>query len=194
MLRYFLLLLFFASAYIFYSITTNDNSQPIAEKIESKPSFISSKSHMRNFNSMGQLYSSIFSDHAEYYKSIDQTSFVNPHIYYIPQNDLTNNIQSHSGEVWDIEAKQGTLNGHDNISLREDVIAKSNSQESMVSKIETQYLELDLTRNELRTPYKITFYGTNFTNTGKGLFGNLVTNKFELKEECHAIYKGFSNN
>ncbi len=57
-----------------------------------------------------------------------------------------------------------------------------------VERLTTDYLELDLTNQQVRTNLQVEIEGPSFHTQGKGLRGNLDQNSYELLDDSHAIY------
>ncbi|MGN1393191.1 MAG: LPS export ABC transporter periplasmic protein LptC [Succinivibrionaceae bacterium] len=184
---FFLILLILS--YMLYKWVSTNVADYIYDEIEAKPSLITYQSSSKLYNSLGILHTIIKADYAEYYKSINQTNLTSPYITYYPHKyKLTENLKTLSEEKWYLNANYGIIVGDYNITLKNNVVAKNSEPTQMVQEILSEYLEMDLTSKEIRTPEKVLIKGNNFTNEGKGLQGNMETKLYSLKEDCHAYY------
>ena len=190
------LTLFSYFCYHWYSVK-KDAVDP--EKTEAQPNFIAKNFTTYRYNQHGYLYEIIHADHAETYISADLIEMTYPSLTYYPARDLSSkkviknqkNIQE--SDYWHIKAESGSFNSKDSINLRKNVKVQNHGVETLISSIESDYLELDFTTNEVRTPEMVYINGKDFSNSCKGLNGNLDTKYFELMEDCHAIYTGTIN-
>ncbi len=193
MIRAIVLLILLICSYMFYHWVSIDENPDLTEKVEAQPNFIASNVTIYNYNNEGFLFEIIHADHAETYASADLTEMVNPSLTYYPEKDTENrsaNKTQDANENWFLKADFGTLNSQDSIYLRSNVEAINSNKKSLVQRINSPYLELDFSTNEVRTPEMVYIYGNEFTNSGKGLTGKLDIKYFELLENCHASYTG----
>lgn len=197
MIKYILALILVLSSYYFYHLMTDMDNNIEQDRIDALPTYIANNLESNIYNTEGKLYKSIFASHAEYYKSIDQTDLTKPRLQYIPKLDIEaskkNSVNAQNDEIWTLTADYGVLNTSDNINLRSNVVALTNNTSSIVQKITSQYLEIDFTTNEIRTPERVYIEGINFKNNGLKFLGNFKNKTFVLEEDCHATYSGFIN-
>ncbi len=191
-----ILICFVAISYFCYYWAQNMEDGQTNENIVATPTFIAGNIETSFFNVKGELYQVLGAKRAEHYKSIELTELDEPSLVYYPQNDtsqkkLSQNSKIEKNEIWYISSDEGTLNNNDNFVLRGHVLAKNSNVDSFVNEIKSNYLELDLNTNELRTPEKINIKGLNLENSGTGFYGNITTKYFKINKDCHAQYSGF---
>ncbi len=186
-------------SYYFYDWVSVQEQTERDKLLEVQPVFSARNISTRQYNSDGMLYGSIKAEEAEYFDSLDQTNFTHPIVTYSPALDKNNRdiekLSSESNGTWKIEAETGSMTGSaDTIFLRGNVIASSSGKNSIIREIRTSYLEIDLGTDEVRTPEEVHIIGNQFTNRGKKFKGQLASKYFELSEDCHATYTGFTQN
>lgn len=167
--------------------------------LETQPVFFARHVSTSQYNSDGMLYGKIQAEEAEYFQGLDQTNFTSPTIIYSPALDKKNKdlgkLRTNNDSFWKIEAETGSMTGSaDTIFLRGNVVASTTGTESIIREIRTSYLEIDLGTDEVRTPEQVDIIGNQFTNHGKKFKGQLASKYFELSEDCHATYSGFTQN
>lgn len=186
-------------SYYFYDWVTVQEQTERDKLLEVRPVFSARNVSTTQYNSDGMPYGSIEAREAEYFESLDQTNFTNPTVTYSPALDKKNRdlgqLRSDANGTWKIEAETGSMTGSaDTIFLRGHVIASSSGANSIIREIRTSYLEIDLDSDEVRTPEEVDIIGHQFTNHGKKFKGQLASKYFELSEDCHATYTGFTQN
>ena len=199
MMKYVCLLVLTLFSFFCYHWYSAQKDVQDPERAEAQPNFIATNLTTYRYNQLGYLYEIIHADHAETYISADLIEMTYPSLTYYPARDpsskkvLKNTGNLQDSDYWHIKADSGSFNSKDSINLRNNVKAQNYSTEAFISSIESGYLELDFTTNEVRTPEMVYINGKDFSNSCKGLNGNLDTKYFELMENCHATYTGTVN-
>lgn len=145
-----------------------------------QPNFTATHLTYLNFAENGQLRNEVTASYTEYYDQLEQSELYNP---------VITTYDNQNGEAqWRLSAKQGVLNINDNAILRDQVHLQALSPNNTLETLDTAYLELDLTRNEVRNNHAVTLKGPQLTLSGVGLRGQLDQRIFQLLDESHGIY------
>ena len=144
-----------------------------------QPSSTVRQLHTRHYDAKGQLQQELQADYAEYYPQLEMSELEHPRI-------TTRDLQGQPN--WLLQGEKGILNQEDSAILRNKVQLENLLPNPTVERLTTDYLELDLTNQQVRTNLKVEIEGPSFHTQGKGLRGNLDQNSYELLDDSHAIY------
>jgi lipopolysaccharide export system protein LptC len=156
----------------------NDPSQDKTGAIY-QPSFTTRELRTQHYDANGSLKEELTADYAEHYIQLDMSELEQPRI-------ITRDASGHP--LWELSGEKGVINKSDSVILRNNVILKSLSPDPVVNHLNTEYMELDLTNQQVRTNLKVVIDGPGFHNEGTGLLGKLDQNSYELLDNSHAIY------
>lgn len=182
-------------AYIFYHWVSIDDNKPEEEFVESIPSYLAQSIKTTTYNKMGLAYRELSAQNVQYYEYLTTSYLTLPNVTYFPQLDPNKNtsknisINQDELEMWTISADFGTVNIGDNIILRSNVLGHSTKRDAIITDIRTDYLEYDLNTQEIKTDKTISLFSNSLYNTCNSLSGNIQTQYFVLKDNCHATYK-----
>ncbi len=184
----------FAAAYLFYHWSTQVDRNIENSILEAKPTFVAEGFTSYVYNADGNLYQVVNAENVEYYRNVELMQLVKPDVKYFPQLDQENTslkeVASGEGEFWRMTADSGIINNDDNVMLSGNVKLTNSNKLALVHEVLSDFLEFDLTTNDVRTPDRVTMIGQDFINTGVGFSGNTKTRNFTLNEDCHAKYSG----
>lgn len=174
-----ILLLFVTSmaTWRWFDNLNNDSSE--ARSPIFQPTYTTRDLITRHYDDRGQLKEELRSRYAEHYAQLEMTELEQPTIRL---ND------AEGKPTWQIEAKHGTLNQGDNALLRDQVNLVSLDPASMVQRVKTEYLEMDLTNKQVRTNLQVEMEGADFHNQGVGFKGMLDQKIYQLLDKSHAVY------
>ena len=144
-----------------------------------QPSSTVRQLHTRHYDAKGQLQQELQADYAEYYPQLEMSELEHPRI---------TTRDADGKPLWELSGEKGVLNNSDSAILRNQVILKNLSPQPIAERLTTDYMELDLTNQQMRTNLKVVIEGPGFHNEGIGLLGKLDQNSYELLDNSHAIY------
>ena len=144
-----------------------------------QPNFTARQLTTMHYDSKGQLKERLESRYAEHYNQLEMTELEQPII-------TINDEQGHP--IWRITGEKGVVNQCDNAILREQVKIDNLQPDSVVQRIRTEYLEMDLTNQQVRTNLKVEMDGPEFHNQGVGFKGQLKQKTYQLLSNSHALY------
>lgn len=144
-----------------------------------QPDFVASDLVAHQYDEQGRLRERLESPHAEYFGATEMANLQAPNLTLYDKGGTP---------AWKVTAKEGVLNLNDNALLRGQVHLEGLLPQGMVKSMDTEYLELDLTNQDVRSNERVKILGHVFQSEGIGLKGNLDTRYLELLEQSHAIY------
>lgn len=174
-----ILLLFVTSLAIWrwFDNLNNDNSD--ARGAIFQPTYTTRDLVTRHYDDKGQLKEELRARYAEHYAQLEMTELELPTIRL---NDAVGK------PTWQIDAKRGTLNQGDTALLRDKVSLVSLDPASVVQRVLTEYLEMDLASKQVRTNLQVQMEGADFHNQGVGFKGMLEQKIYQLLDKSHAVY------
>ena len=144
-----------------------------------QPNFIAEKLTTRHYAANGLLRQTLQADRAEHYAQLDMTELTRPTV-------LT---RDNDGQPqWQLSGENGVLNSNDNALLRHQVVLKYVGINPQVDQLTTDYLEMDLTNQQVRTNLKVEISGPGYHNQGTGLLAELDHHRYQLLSNSHATY------
>ena len=143
--------------------TDDDNEQDII------PDFTAELLHQEMYDENGNIHREVFSKKMEHYSELSLTHFVQPE-FIIYQGSTPN---------WRISAKLGNMQDG-KLVLDSNVIMLRIVDNSLVHKITTEYLEIDLNNSLVTTDKQIYIEGNKVFIEGKGLTANLKQGTIKL--------------
>ncbi len=174
-----ILLLFVTSLAIWRWYDSGSNDTSDARNTVFQPNYTTRDLTTRHYDAQGQLKEELRSRYAEHYAQLEMTELEHPSIRL---ND------AQGKPTWQIEAKHGTLNQGDTALLRDQVNLVSLDPASVVQRVKTEYLEMDLTNKQVRTNLQVEMEGADFHNQGVGFKGMLDQKIYQLLDKSHAVY------
>lgn len=152
-------------------------AQPINKKLT--PEFIAQDLSSDIFGEDGKLVYHIKADAMEHYAEMALTHFVEPYYTLYPNN---------GEQPWKMSASKATLYDNNRVILTNKVRLLSTDQQSIIQEIHGKELELDLTKNIIRSEQAILVLGQGFTMYGSGLIVNLNTTEMTLTDHVQTTY------
>ena len=150
-------------AFVLYRISSNADKPSNNDILNEYPTFTAVNFDADSFDEQGLLAYSFKADDVIYYKKQDLLNFSNPlGIYY--------NHQKSGVEPWQITANVGSMVLNKEVELDGNVVI------------------VDMIKNVITAPGKVNIKGTNFTNTGSNLVGNITTKECTISGDPHAHY------
>jgi lipopolysaccharide export system protein LptC len=114
----------------------------------------------------------------EHYEALGFAVFQNP-VYTLYLDD---------GQPWQVTAGEGTLYTNNRIQLEKDVKIVNLRSQEYIKQITTEYIEIDLQDKTLSSDQKVTISGLNYEVNSIGIFGNLTTQQYELKDHVQTQF------
>lgn len=168
-------------AFVLYRLSTNTVKTSDNDSLDQYPTFTAINFDADSYNEDGLLTYSFKSDNVVYYKKQDLLNFSNPlGIYYDHKNTGI--------EPWQITADFGTMILNKNVELDGNVVVVPLFTDAPITEFTTGYMHFDIVKNIITAPGKVNIKGTNFTNTGSNLTGNLTTKECTISGDPHAHY------
>lgn len=130
------------------------------------------------FDENGELSHQVAADKMEHFEELGFTVFENP-VYTLFLND---------GQPWQVTANEATLHNNNRIQLEKNVKIVNLRSEDYVKEIKTEYIEIDLQQKTLSSDQIVTISGVNYDVTSVGLFGNLSTQQYELRDHVQTEF------
>ena len=144
-----------------------------------QPAFIATQLTTRHYAADGALKQTLTTEKAEHYNQLDMTELTRPRI-------VTRDAQGH--DQWQLSGEKGVLSGEDRALLRNQVELRYLGINPVVQQMKTDYLEMDLGKQQIRTNLKVEIDGPGFHNQGTGLLAELEAEKYQLLSNSHATY------
>ena len=120
----------------------------------------------------GELSHQVVATKMEHYEALGFAVFENP-VY---------TLYVDNGEPWQVTAMEGTLYTGSRIQLERNVKIVNLRTQEYVRQITTEYIEIDLKNKTLHSDQTVEISGDDYLVTSVGLFGDLTTQQYELKE------------
>lgn len=169
------IVLIFATVLALYlPILFEDNSDTLTQSgdLDLIPNYQAVNLNSKLYDKEGKLSHQVAAGKMEHYQALGFTIFENP-VYTLFLDD---------GQPWQITAKEGTLYSNNRIQLEKDVKIVNLRSLEYVQQISTEYIEIDLQNKTLQSDQVVELIGQDYLVTSVGIFGNLVTQQYELKE------------
>ncbi|WP_371194915.1 LPS export ABC transporter periplasmic protein LptC [Glaciecola sp. SC05] len=93
-----------------------------------------------------------------------------------------------NGEPWQITADEGVLYNNNRIQLEKNVKILNLRTDEYVKEITTEYIEINLQDKTLSSDQLVNISGVDYTVKSIGLFGDLATQQYELKEHVQTQF------
>ena len=168
-------------AFILYRISSNADKPTNNDILNEYPTFTAINFDADSFDEQGLLTYSFKADDVIYYKKQDLLNFSNPlDIYY--------NHQKSGVEPWQITANVGSMVLNKEVELDGNVVIVPLFADPPITEFTTGYMHFDMIKNVITAPGKVNIKGTNFTNTGSNLVGNITTKECTISGDPHAHY------
>lgn len=179
-----ILLLFICSLVLWRWFYQSQDEQENHAQAIFQPNFTARGLTTIHYDSAGQLKERLESRYAEHYDQLEMTELEQPIITVNDEQGRPN---------WRITGEKGVINQGDNAILRTQVKIDNLQPGSTVERIRTEYLELDLTNQQVRTNLKVEMDGPEFHNQGVGFKGQLKQKTYQLLSNSHAVYYNLPN-
>ena len=170
--RFFVVILLMIVVAIFWWQPISNAPKPTSEQEQFQditPEFTSKLLHQEIYDKEGNIQQEIFSQSMEHFSELALTHFKQPE-FIIYQNDKP---------YWRLSAQIGTLH-EDSLILDQKVVMVQIVDNTLVNKISTEYLEINLSSNFVTSDQSITIEGNNVYILGKGLTADLNQGSIKL--------------
>ncbi len=148
------------------------------------PEFTATKLKSVNYNPLGEIDYKIYAGKMVHFKERLVTKFEKPVLLVYRNQGKT---------IWQVTGKQGTLFDKDIFKLKNAVTITNLTNDQTIRLIKTEYLELDLNKNEISNNEFVEMFGPQLTQQGIGLFGQLDTEEISILSEIKATYLNEQN-
>lgn len=154
------------------------SDQP-ANQQDYQPDFIAKNLQSVQYNQLGLPYRGLTAEYAEHYEPLTMTLMEKPVIL----------LYSPDGKPqWQLSGDEGMINTNDNAILNGSVVGKGLQPDAVFKTLNTEYLELDFTNNQLRSNRTVQLSSPNYQATGLGLLGKIDQQTVELLHDTQATY------
>lgn len=154
------------------------SDQPVNQQ-DYQPDFIAKNLQSVQYNQLGLPYRGLTADYAEHYEPLTMTIMEKPVIL----------LYSPDGKPqWQLSGDEGMINTNDNAILNGSVVGKGLQPDAVIKTLNTEYLELDFTNNQLRSNRTVQLSSPNYQATGLGLLGKIDQQTVELLHDTQATY------
>ncbi len=147
----------------------------------STPDFTARNLAMTEFNNLGAVHRYIEADGMEHFSSRNTTEFVEPRITLFPDTE--------SDPTWRVTAREGKLIGQEEAELHIGVLIKDVDEVSVIDRVETESLFLNLEKNTFNTDDAVFIYGQSMFQQGVGMDGDLNQETLHVREKVQAEYE-----
>ena len=142
------------------------------------PNYLAINLNSKLYDKNGRLSHQIAAQKMEHYDQLGFAVFYNP-VY---------TLYLDNGEPWQITADEAVLFDNNLIQLEKNVKIVNLSSDEYVKQITTQYIEINLQEKTLSSDQAVNISGVDFNVKSIGLFGDLVTQQYELKEHVQTQF------
>jgi len=136
------------------------------------PNYSALNLNSKLYDNEGKLSHEVAAKKMEHYDELGFAVFENP-VYTLFLDN---------GQPWQVTAMEGTLYNNNRIQLERNVKIVNLSSEEYVKAIATEYIEIDLQSKTLYSDQLVEITGQDYLVTSVGIFGDLITQQYELKE------------
>lgn len=149
---------------------------------ELQPDFVAEGLFTKLFNPAGELQHRIESRRMAHFSVIGLTELAEPRYITTIVND------DGQTEVWQLVADEGRYHNDERLELLNNVRITNVEGNAFIHALETDYLHIELTTQEITTDYPVRAYGPQFEVRGHGLRANLEAQQVELLNHVQTIY------
>ncbi len=173
-------LVFTAVLILYLPILLDGEKSSIDEQgdIELVPNYQAVNLNSKLYDKEGKLSHQVAADKMEHYETLGFAVFENP-VY---------TLYLDNGQPWQVTASEGTLYSTNRIQLEKNVKIVNLESQEYVRQITTEYIEIDLQHKTLSSDQKVTISGLNYDVTSIGMFGDLTTQQYELREHVQTQF------
>ncbi|CUS47429.1 MAG: lipopolysaccharide export system permease component LptC [Idiomarinaceae bacterium HL-53] len=162
--------------------TDDDSLQP--ETVEQiLPDFTAENLVSRLYETDGALAHRIRASRMSHFSQQGLTELIEP-VYLSYLRDLPEN----AGNLWQISAQTGSFFEGETLELIDHVNVTNLSEIGYIDNITTEYLKIDLVKQEMVTDQPVLIEGPQFTIRGIGIRVDLESQQLELIEHVETIY------
>ncbi len=159
------------------TFNANKTEQPQQEQ-DIRPEFTAELLHQEIYDEQGNIHREVFSKRMEHYSELSLTHFEQPEFI----------LYADESPEWRISAQMGNMQD-DKLVLDEQVVMLHIVNNSLVKKITTEYLEIDLNNSLVTTDKKISIEGNNVWIEGQGLAADLNLGTIKLTNHVQTRIK-----
>ncbi|MGK0371860.1 MAG: lipopolysaccharide export system protein LptC [Glaciecola sp.] len=172
--------IFTAVLVLYLPILLEDEEQKIANSsdVELIPNYQAVNLNSKLYDKEGKLSHQVAAERMEHYEALGFTVFHNP-VY---------TLYLDNGQPWQVTAGEGTLYNNNRIQLEKNVNIVNLRSQEYIKQISTEYIEINLLDKTLSSDQKVTISGLNYEVNSIGIFGNLTTQQYELKEHVQTEF------
>ena len=171
----------FSAVLILYLPTLFEDKAPTVTNdrdLELIPNYQAVNLNSKLFDKQGRLSHQVAAQKMEHYEALGFAVFHNP-VYTLYLDD---------GQPWQVTAGEGTLYDNDRIQLENDVKIVNLRSTEYIKEITTQYIEINLVDKTLTSDQKVRISGLNYEVNSIGIYGNLTTQQYELREHVQTEF------
>ncbi|TCI03554.1 LPS export ABC transporter periplasmic protein LptC [Corallincola luteus] len=148
---------------------------------QQRPDYTAKTLRSRIYNQEGQLENQIWASNMKYYNgSMTLTQFDAPKLVVYPSG-------KRSG--WTLNASHGELEQNNLLRLSEDVVITMLTAQNQTNTLLTDYVDIDLTTNDVSSDQPVTVKGPGYRLDGVGLKGNVEQEHIEVLNDVKATYE-----
>ena len=175
-----IVLVFAAVLMLYLPILLDDEDKQAGEKGDPAlvPNYQAVNLRSKLYDKEGKLSHQVAADKMEHYDELGFAVFENP-VYTLFLDN---------GEPWQVTAQEGTLYTNNKIQLEKGVKITNLRTDEYVKEITTEFIEINIQDKTLSSSELVTISGINYDVTSVGLFGNLSTQQYELKEHVQTKF------
>jgi len=175
-----LIILFgFGALLIWRPFMSADPSVTTTAPDQLEPDFTASGLASRIFDNNGKLMHRIQAQTMAHFSTIGMTELGRP-VYWVYTN----------GDVptWRVEAEMGSFYDDETLVLENRVTITNLVEDDDVERIETEYLVVDMSDEQMTTDRPVTIIGVNYQVRGNGMKADLAADKLELYQHVETFY------
>ena len=177
--RLLVIIIFIIISLLWWMPTFNANqSKPSAVNQDILPEFTAELLHQEIYDADGNIHREVFSKKMEHYSELSLTHFQQPEFI----------IYQEKTPHWRISAQIGNMQDG-KLVLDNQVVMLQITNNSLVKKITTEYLEIDLNNSLVTTDKKINIEGNDLWIEGQGLVADLTLGTIKLTNHVQTRIK-----
>lgn len=142
------------------------------------PNYSAKNLNSKLYDKSGKLSHRVVAEKMEHYDRLGFAVFDNP-VY---------TIYLDNGDPWQITAEEGVLYDNNRIQLEKNVKIVNLQSDEYVKQITTEFIEINLSDKTLSSDQLVNISGIDYTVQSIGLFGDLATQQYELKEHVQTQF------
>ena len=159
-------------------LTPKEGQQDTNVEPELIPDYVAKDLQSQFFDAKGKKSHIVSAAQMEHYEILGFTHFKKARYIIYPENGKT---------PWQVDAAEAVLYPSERIILESRVVITTLGDD-FLEKIETEYLEIDLTSKTMASDEIVTILGPNYVTKGKGLRADIDAQKINLINHVDTVY------